>query len=131
MLKELRKDPITRRWVIISKERAKRPHEFEKTVETPINFCPFDYGNESLTPPEVLSFRNEGTKANESGWWVRVVPNKFPALDNKIDFEKNESDYNVLLKIGKKKNYILKGGDIDENRTVTQIISDWQKGKIK
>lgn len=49
----------------------------------------------------------------------------------KIDFEKNESDYNVLLKIGKKKNYILKGGDIDENRTVTQIISDWQKGKIK
>jgi len=55
------------------------------------------------------------------------------ALKNyyKVDFEKKDSDYDVLLKIGKKKNYILKGGDIDENRTVTQIISDWQKGKIK
>jgi len=101
MLKELRKDPITRRWVIISKERAKRPHEFEKTVETPINFCPFDYGNESLTPPEVLSFRNEGTKANESGWWVRVVPNKFPALDDKIDFEKKgEGIYDKITGYG-------------------------------
>ncbi|MFA5485049.1 MAG: GTPase [Candidatus Pacearchaeota archaeon] len=48
----------------------------------------------------------------------------------KIDFEKKDSDYNILLKIGKKKNYVLKGGEIDENRTVTQIISDWQKGKM-
>ncbi len=55
------------------------------------------------------------------------------ALKNyyKVDFEKKDSDYDVLLKIGTKKNYISKGGDIDENRTVTQIISDWQKGKIK
>lgn len=48
-----------------------------------------------------------------------------------VDFKKEDSDYEILLKIGRKKNYLEKGGDIDENRTVTKIISDWQKGKIK
>jgi UDPglucose--hexose-1-phosphate uridylyltransferase len=42
-------------------------------------FCPFCYGNEQKTPPEVLAFR-PGGEANQPGWSVRVVPNKFPAL---------------------------------------------------
>ncbi len=42
-------------------------------------FCPFCYGNEQKTPPEVLAFR-PGGEANRPGWSVRVVPNKFPAL---------------------------------------------------
>jgi UDPglucose--hexose-1-phosphate uridylyltransferase len=42
--------------------------------------CPFCYGNESLTPPEIEAIRDPGTAANTSGWQVRVVPNKFPAL---------------------------------------------------
>lgn len=49
----------------------------------------------------------------------------------KIDFSEKESDYDVLLKVGKSLNYLSKGGEIDENRTVTKIIDDWQKGKIK
>ncbi len=48
-------------------------------------FCPFCYGNESKTPPEILAYRpqlNGGPPpAKDSpGWTVRVVPNKFPAL---------------------------------------------------
>jgi UDPglucose--hexose-1-phosphate uridylyltransferase len=35
---------------------------------------------EHLTPPEVLSYRTPGTYANQPGWRVRGVPNKFPAL---------------------------------------------------
>ncbi len=48
-----------------------------------------------------------------------------------INVEEKDSNYDVLVKIGIKKNYLLKGGEIDENRTVTKIIEDWQRGKIK
>jgi UDPglucose--hexose-1-phosphate uridylyltransferase len=33
-----------------------------------------------MTPPEVLSYRQNGSAPNGPGWDVRVVPNKFPAL---------------------------------------------------
>ena len=33
-----------------------------------------------MTPPEVLAFRPTGTPGNTPGWDLRVVPNKFPAL---------------------------------------------------
>jgi UDPglucose--hexose-1-phosphate uridylyltransferase len=78
---ELRKDPIIGRWVIISTERGKRPHDF--VVEPEVvkgGFCPFDAGNEHTTPPEVLAYREPGTEPNTPGWLLRVVNNKFPAL---------------------------------------------------
>src|SRR3972149_6039255 len=78
---ELRKDPIVGRWVIISTDRGKRPTDF--TVPTPKEnnkFCPFCYGNEDKTPHEVLAYRPDGSHANTAGWKLRVVPNKFPAL---------------------------------------------------
>ena len=79
---ELRKDPTSNRWVIISTERAKRPGDFVlPPVQKKGGFCPFCEGNEKFTPPEVYSVRNSGT-ADENGWRVRVVPNKFPALSN-------------------------------------------------
>jgi len=81
---ELRKDPITREWVIIAVERARRPGDFliasvedEKTNRERCPFCP---GNEALTPPEILAFRDPSSQRDGSGWWVRVLPNKFPAL---------------------------------------------------
>lgn len=89
-MSELRKDPITRRWVIISTERASRPNNYIKSKEEVIeNFCPFDYGNESTTPPEILAFRRPNTEPNTSGWWVRVVPNKFPALYKDTELKKS------------------------------------------
>ena len=41
------------------------------------------------------------------------------------------SSYEIFEKIGKKKGFLIKGGEIDENRTAIKIIDDWQKGKIK
>jgi UDPglucose--hexose-1-phosphate uridylyltransferase len=79
---ELRKDPVTGRWVIISTERRKRPHDFKLDMPIPTGqrFCPFCPGQEDKTPPEVLSYRHNGGPPNTPGWEVRVVPNKFPAL---------------------------------------------------
>lgn len=78
---ELRKDPITGRWVIIATERAQRPGDFAREQVRPSGdrFCPFCPGHEEKTPPEVLSFRTHGSR-NEPGWSLRAIPNKFPAL---------------------------------------------------
>jgi UDPglucose--hexose-1-phosphate uridylyltransferase len=79
---ELRKDPITGRWVIISTDRQKRPNDFRLEKPTLIGreFCPFCPGHEDMTPPEVLAYRGDGLPPNGPGWDLRVVPNKFPAL---------------------------------------------------
>lgn len=39
--------------------------------------------------------------------------------------------YDVMLLIGKKRGFLVKGGNVDENRTALQIIRDWNTGKIK
>ena len=81
-MSELRKDPITGRWVIISTQRGKRPSDFvRESVEIKgKGICPFCPGNEGMTPPEILAYRRKGTGRDTPGWTVRVVPNKFPAL---------------------------------------------------
>ncbi|HWR88959.1 MAG TPA: galactose-1-phosphate uridylyltransferase, partial [Dissulfurispiraceae bacterium] len=43
-------------------------------------FCPFCPGNEHTTTPEIVAFRPASTPPNSPGWTLRVVPNKFPAL---------------------------------------------------
>ena len=79
---ELRKDPVTGRWVIISTRRRKRPNDFRIEPAVPLGgeYCPFCPGREDLTPPEILAFRQNGSAPNGAGWDLRVVPNKFPAL---------------------------------------------------
>src|SRR5437764_8910854 len=79
---ELRKDPVTGRWVIISTDRRKRPNDFrfERTATLGREQCPFCPGHEDFTPPEVLAYRQNGSGANAPGWDLRVVPNRFPAL---------------------------------------------------
>jgi UDPglucose--hexose-1-phosphate uridylyltransferase len=82
---ELRKNLVTREWVVIAKGRGSRPSAFlegrEEQVELPERDeqCPFCVGNEGMTPAEVFALR-EGGGANSAGWSVRVVPNKYAAL---------------------------------------------------
>src|SRR5947207_1896775 len=77
---ELRKDYVTDTWVVFSAARAQRPGAFRggKSTTDP-DKCPFCYGHEHMTPPEVLAYRKDGVP-NGPGWWIRCVPNKYPAL---------------------------------------------------
>lgn len=99
---EFRRDPITGRWVIIATDRARRPQDFsrEQVIIKGGHFCPFCPGNEQKTPPEVLAYRQSGG-ANEPGWSLRVVPNKFPALRVEGDFDRQgEGIYDRMNGIG-------------------------------
>ena len=51
-MSELRRDPITGRWVIISTDRNKRLSDFrlESVAIEPDEGCPFCEGHEALTP---------------------------------------------------------------------------------
>lgn len=93
-MSELRKDIITREWVIISPERARRPSDFQHAHEiksTTHSVCPFCPGNEQMTPPEIIAYRKKGAMPNSSDWWVRIMPNRFPAL--KIEGIPNRSEH--------------------------------------
>lgn len=77
---ELRQNLATKEWVIISTERARRPEDFiepdrERVDQRPeyVANCPFCPGNEEIEL-EKLRIPAEGD------WQVRVVRNKFPAL---------------------------------------------------
>ncbi len=79
---ELRRDPVVGRWVIVDTDKPKKPEDFKYEQAVPEGgLCPFCYGNEFMTPPEISCFRDPGTSANSAGWQVRVVANKFPALE--------------------------------------------------
>jgi UDPglucose--hexose-1-phosphate uridylyltransferase len=88
-MSELRRDPIVGRWVIVDTDHPNKPEDF--IYEPNIikgGLCPFCYGNEGLTPPEIEAIREFNTPANTPGWQVRVVPNKFPALQIEGDLDK-------------------------------------------
>jgi len=74
--------PLSGNCVIISKKRKRRPSDFafdgfeNENIESP-----FIYGNEHKTPDEIYAVRNDSSVPNTPGWQVRVVPNKYNALD--------------------------------------------------
>ena len=99
---ELRREPVSGRWVIVATERAARPTDFETNPQIiKSSFCPFCEGNEDKTPPEILAYRDNGTMPNTDGWRVRVVPNKFPALQAEGEYLKcEEGIYDMMNGIG-------------------------------
>jgi UDPglucose--hexose-1-phosphate uridylyltransferase len=89
---ELRKDYLLDRWVVIAKERARRPTDFAKQKKEPAaqaSVCPMCAGNEHMTPPAVLVYlksngeivKDKDTDSlRHKNWLIRCVPNLFPAF---------------------------------------------------
>jgi UDPglucose--hexose-1-phosphate uridylyltransferase len=79
-MSEFRQNKATKEWVIIAAGRGKRPSDFVKDqVKRPTppphrDDCPFCKGNEKMTPPSVYQV------PNNDDWKIRVIPNKFAAL---------------------------------------------------
>lgn len=80
---QLRKDPLSDRWVILAEGRDERPNEYERRGQRRSGLrCPFCAGHEADTPPTVVSYGAAEDVAlhHRDDWLVRVVPNKYPAL---------------------------------------------------
>lgn len=51
-------------------------------------------------------------------------------LENFYGVDSGNSGYDRFLDIGLKKGFLVKGGEVDENRVAVKVIDDWQKGRI-
>lgn len=81
---ELRSNPVNGRIAIVAPGRTGRPTDLHaKGASDAPRSCPFCPGNEALTPAEVDAVRPAGSTANSPGWRVRVVPNKYPAIEGR------------------------------------------------
>jgi UDPglucose--hexose-1-phosphate uridylyltransferase len=88
-MSELRRDPVIGRWVIVNTDNPLSPEQYEHEPHPwKGGVCPFCYGSESLTPPEIAVIRDPSTRPNSPGWQVRVVANKFPALQIEGDLDR-------------------------------------------
>ena len=88
-MSELRRDPIIGRWNIIDTEGPAGPEAFEVDAHAMSGSkCPFCYGNEAMTPPEIYAVRPPTSAPNGTGWSLRVVANKFPALKIEGDLDR-------------------------------------------
>jgi UDPglucose--hexose-1-phosphate uridylyltransferase len=78
---ELRKDPITGRWVIVLIDRdGQLPELVPVGMDGDQENCPFCEGHEDRTSPEIFSYRKKGSYPNTPGWLVRCIPNIHPVL---------------------------------------------------
>jgi len=84
-----RMDAITGRWTLFASHRSERPNEYvTRSAELPsADGCPFCEGNEAQTPEPLLVI-NTADDSTDTGreliggsWGIRVIPNKFPAVD--------------------------------------------------
>ncbi|MGQ9509297.1 MAG: galactose-1-phosphate uridylyltransferase [Thermodesulfobacteriota bacterium] len=94
---EFRQNMVSKEWVIIATERARRPDHFSQKKEHKHlpphrEDCPFCPGNESMTPPAVFTIEKNGA------WTLRVVPNKFAALQSNLTTERKREGR--FLKVG-------------------------------
>jgi len=86
LIDEIRIPILGNHVTIVSTRRRLRPKERKESVDK----CPFCPGNEELTPPATLAlvrignrfeFCRESRSGECSPWIVRIIPNKYPALD--------------------------------------------------
>ncbi|MFA6022677.1 MAG: GTPase [Candidatus Pacearchaeota archaeon] len=62
---------------------------------------------------------------------INLFEDKLP-LKKFYGIETDSDDaYEIIHEIGKKKGFMKKGGQVEENRVSIQIIRDWQTGKLK
>jgi UDPglucose--hexose-1-phosphate uridylyltransferase len=84
MVSEIRIDPLTGQRSLLAEVRAGRPGSGLDGGGAQAGAAPedpFAEGNEASTPPEIYAVRPDGSAPDTPGWRVRVVPNRYPALD--------------------------------------------------
>jgi len=124
-INEVRKDYLLKRWVVISKERKRRPTDFfKKEIVEQKGVCPLCPGNEYMTPPAVLVYRSlngEFKKERDydnfrhNNWVVRVIPNLYPVFSPPTENEKYQKEKSKLSKAVGHHEIIVESSNHDEH----------------
>ncbi|HEY4490662.1 MAG TPA: DUF4931 domain-containing protein, partial [Acidobacteriota bacterium] len=140
-MNEMRRDPITRKWVIIDKHitteaiveslRAAVQKDAERFSTDPCSFCP---GNEESLPPAILERVNDGFtyRSHSPDWRIRALPDRDPVF--RIEGSLNRrllSGYDVMDAIGAHELIIEHRRHIDwdeiEQRDVAEIVATYHE----
>ena len=79
-MSEFRYNKLTQHWILFAPNRAKRPTNFNPSDKsnTDVQSCPFELGNESKTPNELLRI------GDDTNWRCRIVANLYHALSIEV-----------------------------------------------
>ncbi len=126
MTPEFRRDPLHHTWVVFAPKRQRRPQDFGPAIMQSGHLDPFAGGNERLTPHEVYAVRDDASRPNEPGWRVRVVPNRYPAMQIEGALEGNPVGlYDHLSGIGAHEVVIeTPDGDLGLDELPVRAIAD-------
>ena len=101
-------------------------------IDTP-GVIPFDEKDEYLQG--LLGIKDATHLKDQIGVAMKIIEKVLD--ENKAAFEsfynvkiEDENSYDVLELIGKQCNFLQKKGEVDETRTATRIINDWQNGLL-
>lgn len=83
-MRELRRDPTTGDWLVLSTERMVRPPHLVVSEPSPVDpaDCPLCPGNEGATGQDITRLERGGR------WSVRVVPNRLPSLRPELGLDR-------------------------------------------
>ena len=62
---------------------------------------------------------------------AQIILGTAAVFDKFYDVEAKGNAEILIEELGKKKGFMKKGGEVDEDRTSRFIIRDWQEGRIK
>lgn len=131
MLTELRQDIVTGDWVVIAKNRARRPEDFAASsrpvaTEDASKKCPFCYPEETGQEKDTLVYADSA-----GNWTLRVIPNKYPAFrtGEKVS-HREEGPYFMMDGYGYHEIIITRDHKrpiaLLDNRAVAEVIDAYQ-----
>lgn len=115
-ISELRQDPVSHDWIIISTGRTKKPSHFRSrsisSQEMPINLCPFENLKEHSN--EIVKiYYNKNNKPT-----INIIKNKFPIVDGNVcNTEKRVGPYLVKESAGYHEVVIFK----DHKKSIAEL----------
>lgn len=110
--------------VLMAAARSRRPGAFAGSATPQRN--PFLPGNEAQTPPELFAIRPDGGAANGPGWQLRVIPNRFAALDPDADPADSDAaggDHEVIIETPEPDLRFHQYDDV----TMQRVLTAWQR----
>jgi len=114
---EIRRDLVTKDWVIISTDRKKRPGDFKMEISRNNEDCPFCH-LEKQPKPVLLFSKGKEIKSISEDWSLAVIPNKFPAVKEGGKLNKKiQGPYEKMNGVGVHEVVITK----DHNKDISQL----------
>lgn len=143
-MNEMRRDPVTRKWVIIDKSKSPEKmvkllrqsveREIRKKKDTICDFCP---GNEDKTPASIMEFLNGEFhyRSKDPNWQIRAIPNRNPVFQIEGTLDRRlVAGYDVMDALGAHEVIIenREHRDWDEltEQEVAAILSTYQERMV-